>query len=325
MSEHGEDRITVVIPTWNGWGLLDHCLASLRAQRVLPAVLVVDNGSTDETGRLVASRYPEVDCLRLDSNQGFARAVNRGIAESRTPAVALLNNDTEADPGWIEAGLRGLEGHPDYSFFASRMMRFQERRKLDSAGDCYNRRGMPYKRGQGEAPDRYLEKRPVLGASAGAAFYRRSLFEKVGYFDEAFRIYLEDVELSLRAQCAGHRCLYLPDAVVYHIEAASDPGRKPRSGTFQGVYYSPNRVYWITRNRWRLMVLYQPLRNLHWLALGWSRSALFHLWKVGFSASFFRGILAGLAATPQLLGRRLRLRRQRTLSTGQLCRLLRQC
>ena len=352
MAPRYDPRLTVIIPTWNRARLLERCLVSLAGQRVTCPVLVVDNGSTDSTRGMLEVRFPEVEVLALEENQGFARAVNRGILHSKSEYVALLNNDTEVDPGWVEAGIAALDRNPGYWFLASRMMDFRRRDTIDSAGDGYDRTGMPYKRGRGELHQRHSERRPVLGASAGAAFYRRELFQRIGLFDEKYYMYLEDVDLSLRAQLTGHPCLYVPEAAVYHIEAASDASRevlveeltgtededalKVRGATKNPAArvagpaplptpYSPARVYWITRNRWQLMVTYQLGRNLLRVGYGWARSTLFHALKAGYLGSFLRGLGAGMVRTPQALAKRFRLRRDRVLSGREICRLMSGC
>jgi GT2 family glycosyltransferase len=319
-------RLTVIIPTWNRSELLEKCLASLDHQTVRSRVLVVDNGSTDDTGRLCTTRFSHCGYLRLERNFGFARAVNAGINQAETDYIALLNNDTEADANWVKTGLEAFEQYPDYWFFASRMINYFQRDYLDSAGDCYGPTGLPLKRGFGENIEAYPIPEPVLGASAGAAFYRRRLFDEVGLFDEGFSMYLEDVDLSLRAQLKGYQCLYLPEAVVFHMEAASDdvPPTRPSSSEPK-PFYSKNRVFWITRNRWQLMITYQPARNIPHLAYGWSKSFLFHLIKGGFTISFLRGLLAGLLLTGRAARKRLRLKKSKVISNQRLCRLLTQC
>lgn len=350
MSEDIPGQLTVIVPTWNGERLLRTCLRSLQLQTVSCSVLVVDNGSTDSTLELVSGEFPEVDYLPLERNFGFAKAVNRGIQRARTEFVALLNNDTEVNPHWVEAGLKAFRRHPDYWFFASKILDFRRRDTVDSAGDCYGRTGLPHKRGLGESANQFTQTGPVMGASAGAAFYRKNLFERIGLFDEGFFLYLEDVDLSLRAQFSGLPCLYLPEAIVYHVEAASDPDRSssdpispPEKGaetrTTKGVlaedriksegsiqtYYSQHRVFWITRNRWQLMITYQLLRNTPWLALGWARSALFHLLKVGFFGAFLKGLVAGMLLTPKAFGKRKKVWAERTLATSQVCQLIAKC
>ena len=330
-------QLTVIIPSWNQARLLDACLTSLQKQTRLPAILVVDNGSRDETPT-VLSRFPAVHCQRLPENQGFARAVNAALRRVKTPYVALLNNDTEAHPEWVEQGLLGFGRYSDYSFFASRIVHYFDRRYLDSAGDCYPPSGLPEKRGLGQLQHLFDASCEVLGASAGASFYRRTMFEETGLLDEDFYMYLEDVEFSLRARMLGHRCRYLPGAIVYHIEAASDPeraagppveGRKPEGGKDAAgpprIYYSATRVFWITRNRWNLMIIYQPGTNTLNLVFGWVKSACFHLLKAGFFGAFLSGLWAGLRSTPRSWRKRREWKQRCKLTTRQRRQLFRLC
>ncbi len=304
-------ELTVIVPTWNRRDLLRRCLDALSRQTAAVNILVVDDASTDDTSSLVREAYPQVTLLSLERNLGFAAAANRGLELVSSPYAALLNNDAEPAERWAEAGLKALqEASPDFGFFASRMLQADHPQRLDGAGDLYSRTGLPTKRGWGEAADRYAVLEEVMGASAGAAFYRMEMLRRIGFFDEDFVMYLEDVELSLRARVYGYRCAYLPEAVVYHREAASDPERKASaSGGPPQAFYSARRVYWITRNRWILMVMYQPWRHLPWLWWGWSKSFLFHVFKAGHSRAFVRGIGAGCRATPLALRKRRRLQR----------------
>jgi GT2 family glycosyltransferase len=327
MNTASRSLITVIIPTWNRAELLCHCLESLERQTARCRVLVVDNGSTDATLSMMRSRFPDFGYLRLDANQGFAKAANRGLAQAETPLVALLNNDTEADPRWLEAGIALLETRQDCGVVASRILNYWRRDHVDSAGDCYSRTGLPTKRGNGRPAADFTRIERVLGASAGAAFYRRDVLDVIGGFDEDFHIYLEDVDLSLRACLAGFVCLYCPEAIVYHMEGASDPdsGSRRRDPAAASVFYSDSRVFWITRNRWRLMITYQPWRNTPWLVYGWTRSFLFHLLKAGHWPAFMRGLASGIATTGQALRKRGSLRGLPNVRREELWRLMREC
>jgi GT2 family glycosyltransferase len=306
--KHEASELTVIVPTWNRRDLLRGCLEALKRQTAPVQILVVDDGSTDDTASLVREAYPQVTLLSLERNLGFAAAANRGLSRVTTPFAALLNNDAEPEARWAEAGLRALrEAPPNFGFFASRILQAEHPDLLDGAGDLYSRTGLPTKRGWGKAAGRYPAAEEVMGASAGAAFYRMEMLRHIGFFDEDFVMYLEDVELSLRARLYGYRCGYLPDAVVLHREAASDPQRTGSgAGGTPRAFYSDRRVYWITRNRWLLMVMYQPWRHLPWLFLGWTRSLLFHSVKAGHTGAFLRGIAAGWAATPVAVRKRRR-------------------
>ena len=213
--------VDLVIPNLDGEALLASCLAGVTAQSLQPArVIVVDSGSVDGSRAIAEAHGAEWHALA--ANRGFAAAVNHGIASSDSPYVALLNNDAVPEPGWLEAMVAALERDPSLSFAASRML-FTGARGVNAAGDAFDVRGRGgYNRGIRE-PDgpRFDEPRIVFGACAGAALYRRALFHDIGLFDEQLFLSWEDVDLDLRAALAGHRCVYVPGAVVHHAQGAS--------------------------------------------------------------------------------------------------------
>ncbi len=211
---------------------------------------MVDNGSVDGSIAFVEEHFPEVSVVPLGENRGIAAAFNAGIEASTAEYVVLLNNDTEQDPGWLEALVRAAEDHPEAGHFASKLVDFHDRRVLDGAGDAMRLSGLPYRLGHGERDSGRFD-RPgyVFGACAAAALYRRDMFDEVGLFDEDFVSYCEDGDLSFRAQLAGHRCLYVPDAVVYHMGSASTGGKRSATATRLG-----------TRNSLSLLVKNLPLR-----------------------------------------------------------------
>ncbi len=213
--------VDLVIPNLDGEALLGACLEGVAAQTLQPVrVLVIDSGSRDGSRAITEAHGAEWHALA--ANNGFAAAVNHGIAISDSPYVALLNNDAVPEPGWLAALVEALERDPGLSFAASRML-FTGERGVNAAGDAFDVRGRGgYNRGIRE-PDgpRFDEPRIVFGACAGAALYRRALFHDIGLFDESLFLSWEDVDLDLRAALAGHRCLYVPDAVVHHAQGAS--------------------------------------------------------------------------------------------------------
>jgi len=209
---------TVVIPNWNGLAHLDECLTALRAQSVRPArTIIVDNASTDGSERFVRERFPEVEWVSMPRNGGFAYAVNEGIRRADTIYVALLNNDTAVEPAWLEELIAALERHPGYDIAASRMVLYHDRHLMNAAGDVYKLpRGTAINRGMRQSVARFNEPCRVFGACAGAALYRRSLFDDIGLFDEDFFLMTEDTDLNIRALIAGRKCVYVPSATVYH-------------------------------------------------------------------------------------------------------------
>ncbi len=230
-------RVTVVIPNWNGERFLKTCLASLREQTFENfETVLVDNGSTDGSVELVSQSFPEVETISMRENRGFSAAVNAGIRVSDAEFVVLLNNDTEQAPGWLEALIRAADDHPEAGSFASKLADFRDHRILDGAGDALRRSGLPYRVGHGERDrGQYEEPAYVFGACAAAALYRRDMLEEIGLFDEDFFAYCEDGDLSFRAQLAGYRCLYVPEAVVYHVGSASTGGKRSPTATRLGT------------------------------------------------------------------------------------------
>ena len=204
---------------------LQECLDSLQAQTLKPHIVVVENGSTDGSLEFVQSRYPEVEVVIHQKNQGFAGGVNAGIRrtlEAQAEFVALLNNDAVADKEWLESLVTEMHHSTDIGIVTSKILDMEQAR-LDSTGDFYTTWGLPYPRGRGEpVSDRYDHDLEIFAASGGASLYRTQLFADIGLFDENFFAYYEDVDLSFRAQLAGWKVRYAPGAIVlHHIGATS--------------------------------------------------------------------------------------------------------
>ncbi|HXM39766.1 MAG TPA: glycosyltransferase family 2 protein [Bryobacteraceae bacterium] len=215
--------VTVIVPVWNGRELLERMLRGLRAQTQAAAeVLVVDDGSQD--GSAETAEYMGARAIRMGSHGGFAKAVNRGIRESRTPLAAIVNNDVELAPDWLERLSAGLgEG----AWFATGRIlqaadRGREVARIDATYDALCRGGTAWRVGHG-CPDGppFREARVIRSAPFTAALFRAELFDKVGPLDERFESYLEDVDFGLRCALAGCAGRYVPEAVAWHQGSAT--------------------------------------------------------------------------------------------------------
>jgi GT2 family glycosyltransferase len=310
--------VTVVIPNWNGESLLQLCLTSLRDQYFTDfETLLVDSGSTDGSLDFVAEYFPEVKTIALGENRGFAGAVNAGIRESGTEFVALLNNDTEQDPGWLEALVRAADSHPEAGLFASKLVDFHDRRMLDGAGDAMRLSGLPYRLGHGERDGgRFDAPGYVFGACAAAAIYRRDMLDEVGLFDEDFVSYCEDGDLSFRAQLAGYRCFYVPGAIVYHMGSASTGGKRSPTATRLG-----------TRNSFSLLVKNLPLsvvpHVLPFFVVG-QIARLLTAAMTGSLRAHLEGLAGALRHLPLMLGKRADIQKRKRISDAEVRRLLRE-
>lgn len=215
--------IDVIIPNWNGKRHLQDCLDSLRRQTFRSfTVIIVDNGSADDSVDFIRSRYPEVSLIALAENRGFAGGVNEGIRRSDAEFIFLLNNDTVVDANCLGELYAAAGQYPDVSYFATKMLFRNSPGVINAAGDSLGIDGQGRNIGIREFDDgRYDRVAEVFGACAGAAFYRKAFFEDVGLFDENFFLIMEDVDLDFRGQLKGHRCFYIPTAVVHHVHSAS--------------------------------------------------------------------------------------------------------
>jgi GT2 family glycosyltransferase len=235
-------RVAVLIVNWNGGELLKDCLKSLADQRRPPDhVIVVDNNSTDKSLELAAKRLRTAELIRLPSNVGFAKANNIAARAARGfDAFALLNPDTAAEAGWLEALVRAAELEPTVASFASQMRLAESPEYLDGAGDSYHVSGRAWRNGHRqrwiEWPGDNVE---VFAPCAAAALYRRAPFEEVGGFDETFFCYFEDVDLGFRLRLKGYRAIYVPAAIVSHVSSASSGYRSDFA-----VYHGERNAVW---------------------------------------------------------------------------------
>lgn len=208
----------VVVPNWNGADMLPKCVESLLNQSVTAHVIVVDNGSIDDS-LAVLERYPRVEVVRNATNLGFAGGVNTGFAAAITAGyryVAAFNSDAAADSHWLERLIETLDENPDVGIAACKLLNADGTR-IDSTGDCFTSWGLAFPRGRHEQDlVRYDEDLEIFGASGGASLYRVAMLGEVGMFDEDFFAYLEDVDLSFRTQLAGWKIRYVPESLAYH-------------------------------------------------------------------------------------------------------------
>lgn len=232
---------TIIVLNWNQRDLLIECLRSLQRQ-TQPAeyITVVDNGSTDGSAEKVRVLFPEVNVISLFENTGFAVANNIAIRTCRSKYVALLNNDTVADPHWLKCLVDAMEIHPEAGMAASKMVYDDDPTIIDRVGDGYSIAGAGILRGRGEPALSFTKQEKIFGACAGAAIYCKEMLEEIGLFDEEYFLINEDVDLNFRAQLAGYQCLYVPKAVVRH-KASQTIGRDSDTS----VYYGHRNLEWV--------------------------------------------------------------------------------
>jgi GT2 family glycosyltransferase len=300
-------RVSVIVVNWNGKRFLEECLSALLAQTCSPyEIILVDNGSDDGSVGFVAERFPQVRIIENGENLGFAAGNNVGIRVAWGDYIVTLNNDTRAEPNWLEELLKAVETDPKIGMCASKMLFYQHTGVLNSTGISLDVAGIAWDRRGGERDDGLeRESVEVFGPCAGAALYRREMLDEVGLFDEDFFAYHEDVDLAWRARSRGWRCMYNPRAVVYHVHS----GTGQEGSAFKNRLLGRNKIWTMVKNYPSPQIfLFLPLIAFYDLA-----SASYSLLKRQ-DPSPLRGRLASLSLLPEMLKKRKEIQRRRTSS-----------
>ena len=282
------NKVTVVIPNYNGEkylkGCLDSIAPSVQNAAITYDIIVVDDASTDNSREIVRS-YPGVKLIEQKENSGFSASVNAGIKASETPYVILLNNDTIAKPGFVQNLYNAIKKDNKCFSVSASMRTWDDENIIDSAGDIYCALGWTRARGRGKSAAGFSKSCKVFSTCAGAAIYRREIFDIIGYFDPVHFMYLEDLDVCWRAMLAGYNNTYDPTAIVKHFGSASTGskynGRKV-------IYSASNNIYVLYKN----MSLIQLLLNLPLLLAGFGIKILFFI-KKGLGRDYLKGLALG--------------------------------
>jgi GT2 family glycosyltransferase len=320
--------ISVIIVNWNRRELLRACLRSLADQIGVDfETIVVDNGSTDGSAELAETEFG-ARVIRNAENRGYCAANNQGMAAARGEFIALLNNDAEAAPGWLAALVRACSKRDNIGMAASKILMWEDPRRIDKAGHLIFPDGQNRGRGTG-ALDRgqFDREEEVLWPDGCAAIYRKKMLDGIGGLDEDFFAYGDDAELGLRARIAGWRCLYTPEAVVRHHRGAT----LGKDSAWRLELIERNRVLLAVKLfPWSLLWL-NPVFSLARLTAGLlaahrgtGDTAQFPGWrgKWTMACAVVRGDLAALRLVPRMLRKRAAIRRIRRLTPAELRRLL---
>jgi len=330
-SAEGGPLVSVIIVNWNGKHLLEDCLGSLMAQTWSEReVILVDNGSSDGSVEYVTERYPEVRVVRLGKNRGFAGGNNAGMGLASGKYVALINNDTKADPEWLSRLVETAEASsPSTGMWASKILVYDRPTIIDNVGLLLYRDGLGRGKGRGEDDNgRFDLAGEAFFPSGCAAMYRLTMIREIGMFDDEFFAYADDVDLGLRARLSGWGCRYVPTARVYHKYSASSSA------------YSPFKAFLVERNRIWVLMKYFPLELVLISPYYTIKRMAFHFYgalrgrgasgKFTEQHSFFAaiGILmkawaAALLALPKIVRQRRSFSRIRRLPRAELYRLFR--
>jgi GT2 family glycosyltransferase len=308
-------EISVIIVNWNGRQFLPDCLSALRQQTFRDfETIFVDNASTDDSVEYVRVTFPEVKIVALERNHGFSEGNIAGFNHASGETVVLLNNDTEAHPDWLEAIHRASQQFPAAGSFACKMMYFNDRARIENCGFQIDSAGIAAELGRDELDGaKWQSPCEVFGACGGAVAYRRRMLDEIGFLDPDFFMIYEDVDLSFRAQLSGFRCVYVPEAIVYHHYRSTI-----KKGPALQVFYSQRNIDFVYCKNLPLAFIFRsaPRRLLYELG-----SALY-FFRLGSGVPFLRAKFDVLRRLPSVLTKRRVIQKRNTLTNAELRSLL---
>jgi GT2 family glycosyltransferase len=313
-------RASVIVVNYNRRDDTLDCLKALDAQSFEDfEVIVVDNGSSDNSVEEIR-KFKEANSLShpvrifsLTDNKGFASANLAGLVQSKAEYIALLNNDTEPGAQWLQRLVNAMDANPEVGICATKMIATGTG-LIDSAGDGYSSLLKGFKRGEGRPKYFYDKAGYVFGACAGAALYRRRMIDHVGFLDEDFFLLHEDTDLNLRAQIAGWKILYVPDAIVYH-KVSSSIGRM-----------SDLAVYYTLRNGEFVRIKNIPfpvfLRHLPGYVLGMAAEIVYFGVRHGKWGLYYRAKKDAMRNLTGMLAKRKKIMTMRTVDYKYLSEIM---
>ena len=309
--------VAILIVNWKSSTMLLRCLECIVRQESMAAdVVVLDSGDEDPIPEEFYPRFPSVLFLKNVKNIGFAAGNNLLLRKTAgCEWIALVNPDAFLEPDWLSKMLSAATAHPEYSFFASRLVQDANHETLDGDGDTMHACGWAWREGHGHIiTPGAIEPREIFSPCAAAALYRRDALEAVGGFDEDFFCYFEDVDLGFRLRLAGHRCLLVPDAVAYHVGSATTGGQHGDFAVYHGhrnlvwtyVKNMPGALFWLLLPAHIILNLY----SIIWFSLQ------------GQGAVILKAKWDALCGIPRMWKKRRDIQRNRSASVGKIWQVL---
>ncbi len=310
----GEPLVSIIVVNWNGISLLKDCIESILRQTYGNyEIILVDNGSTDDSADYIEKNYPRVRLVRLPENRGFTGGNIEGLKQARGAYIALVNNDVMLAQQWVRAMVAGMGSDPHVGTCASRIV-LNGSLRIDSVGNAFTTAGSGVKQGEGEDPSRHSSTAPTWGACAAAVLYRKTMLDDVGFLDDMLYLNYEDTDLDFRSMLAGWKSIYVPEAVAHH-KISSTLGQ-----------FSDRSVYFFARNSLIVWLKDMPsallLRYIHHRLFYELATFAYYGLAKGKWLSFIRGKCSALSLFPQILRKRKMVQRSRRVSISYLRSIL---
>jgi GT2 family glycosyltransferase len=281
---HRYPKVSVIIPSYNGLELLKMSIpALLRTHYPNFEVVVLDNGSSDDSSSFLSKAYPMVSVVSLKKNIGVARAYNLGISTAHGSLLSFLNNDMEVDPEWLLPLVLAMESNEELAACDSKYINYYERNKIDhsgGAGRFIDKYGNSISRGGGEIDRGQFDVQEEVFHAL--SLFKKDLVLKAGRFDEAFFGYYEETELCWRLHRLGYKILFVPKSVIYHMGSATtslkSAGKESKNTNKKVIvfHFYKNRLRMLIKNQFGVSLLISLLvclidfcgSGLLWLVTG---------------------------------------------------------
>ena len=244
-------KLAIVILNFNGKSHLETFLPSVIDHSDDHPVIVVDNASTDASIDWLSLHFPQVECIQLSRNWGFAQGYNEGLSQlnGQYEHYLLLNSDVKVSPNYLKPMLERLE-NPKIGAVQPKILSYHQPAYFEHAGACggfLDRNGFPFCRGRiftecEEDRGQYDEPMPVFWGSGACLMIKSKLFHQHGGFDPSFFAHMEEIDLCWRLQHAGYEIWVTPESQVFHVGG----------GTLS--YDSPKKTFLNFRNNLFMMV-----------------------------------------------------------------------
>lgn len=305
---------SVVIPNYNGMAHLPTLMAALAAQSFQDfEIIVVDDAGTDPSVSWLEEHYPHVRIIMNRRNLGFAVSCNLGATAARGRFVVLLNTDTEPDADWLAETAQAICRHPEATVFASKLLFFDRRDVIHTAGDYMAFNGVPGHRGFGQRDEGQFDREvEVFGGCGGAVAVRRDVWELLGGFDESLWMYMEDVDLAFRGQLLGIKAIFVPAARVYHHMGATG------GGALASYFVGRNTIWVLAKNlpaslwlRYWPQILAEQAREA---------VAALRAWRGEAARARLRGMLSAVVGLPGVLSKRWAVQSKRVATDEEVHR-----
>lgn len=302
--------VSIIVVNWNGRNLLQDCLGAILDQSYQNyEIIVVDNASQDDSVDFITKRYPRVKVISLKENTGFTGGNITGVNAASGEFIVLLNNDATLSKDWLHHMVTALREDNSLGSCSSKII-IDGTNKIDSVGDTFTTAFTGTKIGEYQQESLFEQKCLVPGACAAAVIYKKEMLDRIGFLDEDFYLNHEDTDLNMRAWLAGWKCLFVPEAVVYHKVSASIGVLSDTSVYF---FSRNNEWVWVKNVPLKYIILKFPQRVIYELASFGYFCVLKNKWK-----PFLRGKFDALKGVRTMLKKRKQIQALIKLSDSEI-------